>query len=106
MLGRGLDKWQDEDQSLKELGATYLRPNPAIEGPGPDGKNKGSIDAWHLHGQVVDDGKGTLYMSRTDGRHLYAQDGQLVEPGIRVLKVGTESVKMRVDNQEVTIRPW
>ena len=106
MLGRGLDKWQDEGQATSEIAANFLRPNPAMEAPGADGKAKGSLQAWHLHGQVEDDGKGTAFMSRSDGRKLYAQDGQLVEPGIRVLKIGTEGVMMRVDNHEVTVRPW
>jgi hypothetical protein len=106
MLGGSWDKWQDEGMSQAELGATFLRANPALEPASADPKASTGLSAWHLYGQVEHQGAGTMLMTRTDGRKIYAQDGQLLEPGIRVLRVNAESVTLRVDNHEVTVRPW
>lgn len=106
MLGGSWDKWQDEDMTPAEIAATYLRPNPAIDAATTDSKGKSGLQAWHLYGQVEKGGAGTMLITRADGKRIYAQDGQLLEPGIRVLKVTGEAVTLRVDNREVTVRPW
>lgn len=102
-LGQGLDKWQDEGMSLEELGTMYLRPN--AQGAEPAQKSAG-LGGWHFRGQVAGPEAGTSLATHGDGRTLYLRDGQLVEPGIRVLKVAADAVTLRVDNQSVTVRPW
>lgn len=105
-LGGSWDKWQDEDMTPAEIAATYLRPNPVMEAASADAKGKSGLQAWHVFGQVEHGGGGTMLITRNDGKRVYAQNGQLLEPGIRVLKVGVESVVLRVDNREVTVRAW
>lgn len=100
-IGGGLDSWADEGMEMQEVANTYGKP---MNGD-PSNSAKGDGHAWSLDGLVDQRVEGVAVLKDRDGKPLFVRAGQLIEPGVRVIKAARGAVILRIDNQEVTLRP-